>query len=724
MMDRFSNVVGQLIEQNIKEIRAGQSDVLLELKTKFTKGTSKTKPATSVIKTDFLKRPEGKEVVEELRDIAVSVLGTIGGRPVGSKAQDIKKIVDDLNKPERAAEKKSILDAVKPVLAVRKPREAVRRAGRPPSRVPATPEEKRAIAEPIAEQPEREFFDRPQGAPPTPSIETEEQAASRIEALRAAEGVAQSERSGQAAQAAQERQQREKDRIFLRELRDFMAEVTTGRAGAADINKHRVRAKEFLDRKNIPVDERKIIADASIMLDTVEQSFAQNRGHDFDALDSMRDRITSVILTRQQAAGEEFFIDPAEAELERQIELEGQIELEVKTSPSVFDPGAAQAVGRQPAGGGVNFLDQKQSATVGETLANLGLFSENIIQTIRGILQGVGDLESTVRGTDRNTALQVMAGLALIGGLQGLPRRSQTASLADLLLARGISEVPELLDPSQGGTAELLGGLTKSQQERVKNAARKAQQESKAGVPPTPVPEGKAVGAEGVGAEGVGGIGAAGAAGAAIAGAAAVGLADEPSTTVAPPTGTPPPSTTGTPPPLTGAPPPFIPRQIEVEQDDEEKKQKGFIQKNQQAKPRFIIPATKVLDPGNNDQSFDMFNATDYVAPFAEDGTFLENNPLKMDNAIFDRIRFGEGGMTEYTTGFNSVLQGDAELERPVNLASLPRVEFDLSEFEEQPHNPNVSFETNLLYNNMTAVLSTKDQDQDLNQSILYGVVP
>jgi len=163
----------------------------------------------------------------------------------------------------------------------------------------------------------------------------------------------------------------------------------------------------------------------------------------------------------------------------------------------------------------------------------------------------------------------------------------------------------------------------------------------------------------------------------------------------------------------------FTSKTIQVEQQEASEKPP------KPARPEYIIPATKVLDPYADEKDrkadFEIEAAFDFHLPFAMNGQILEQNPLMQQHQLEQAIRYAYGGISFGINDFDNPMQ--VGFPPSGNENSVPALDFN-DEYQQKPVNPNNSLRMNVEYNSMTEVLSGDGNDKTLRESNLYGLQP
>ena len=161
----------------------------------------------------------------------------------------------------------------------------------------------------------------------------------------------------------------------------------------------------------------------------------------------------------------------------------------------------------------------------------------------------------------------------------------------------------------------------------------------------------------------------------------------------------------------------FTSKQI-VEQQNETKQP-------QQARPDFIIPAQKVLDPykDEKDQKADFLTEAGwgFDLPFAVNGVILEDNALMQQHLLEQELVYRNAGIDRGNNDFDDPEK--VGFEKAGNPSAVPDLKFE-ENYQDFPVNPNNTFVQNIIYNTMTPVLDQKGQGESLRSSTLYGEQP
>jgi len=160
---------------------------------------------------------------------------------------------------------------------------------------------------------------------------------------------------------------------------------------------------------------------------------------------------------------------------------------------------------------------------------------------------------------------------------------------------------------------------------------------------------------------------------------------------------------------------PSAPQQEVVQQEDQKD--------NSQARPRYIIPSTKVLDPYKTKEEqkaeFDLTAGFGFDIPYAMNNVILEENPLMQDYIMEERLRYDNSGMYEGNNDWNSIEK--VEIPSKPNEDILPRMEFK-QDYQELPYNPNITMTQNIAYNNFTQIVPLDPQENSIREGMLEGI--
>ena len=160
---------------------------------------------------------------------------------------------------------------------------------------------------------------------------------------------------------------------------------------------------------------------------------------------------------------------------------------------------------------------------------------------------------------------------------------------------------------------------------------------------------------------------------------------------------------------------PSAPQQEVVQQEDQKD--------NSQARPRYIIPSTKVLDPYKTKEEqkaeFDLTAGFGFDIPYAMNNVILEENPLMQDYIMEERLRYDSSGMYEGNNDWNSIEK--VEIPSKPNANILPRMEFK-QDYQELPYNPNITMTQNIAYNNFTEIVPRDPQENSIREGMLEGI--
>jgi len=170
---------------------------------------------------------------------------------------------------------------------------------------------------------------------------------------------------------------------------------------------------------------------------------------------------------------------------------------------------------------------------------------------------------------------------------------------------------------------------------------------------------------------------------------------------------------------------------VEVPPETQEVYQQEGSQAKGTLRPKFISPATSILDKTNNEiqSDFDQWSMFDFVVPTSEgaDGN-LANNPLKKSNYIQDQLNL-QGGGTDIDVPLGMLdLPANSELKQLTLGYQMPEMKFQDAFIDENPFEvlPKIPGPLDIPdiknpYNSMT---QTIQMDEDIRRSVLYGWQP
>jgi hypothetical protein len=138
-----------------------------------------------------------------------------------------------------------------------------------------------------------------------------------------------------------------------------------------------------------------------------------------------------------------------------------------------------------------------------------------------------------------------------------------------------------------------------------------------------------------------------------------------------------------------------------------------------------IVPSTDILMPTiSGDEQFDIDVGFNFKLPPLVRAE-VEENPLLMNQLMNQSLRFTGAGIEEFIGQNNSIFQGAASMPPPpVPPSKIPDLMWDSDRNAIIPFHPNITFETNIAYADMTDIMAKVPQDQDIIRSVLYGMVP
>jgi hypothetical protein len=165
--------------------------------------------------------------------------------------------------------------------------------------------------------------------------------------------------------------------------------------------------------------------------------------------------------------------------------------------------------------------------------------------------------------------------------------------------------------------------------------------------------------------------------------------------------------------------PTFRVKQIQIDQQAENQKTP------QQARPDYIIPAQKVLDPYKDKEDrkadFQIEAGYGYEIPFALNGVILEENELMQQHMMEQEIRYRDSGIYYGINDWNVPME--VGFQNKGNPNAVPELEFD-SEYQQIITHPNNTLKQNIVYNSMTNVFTEDPQDESIRDSVLFGEQP
>lgn len=165
--------------------------------------------------------------------------------------------------------------------------------------------------------------------------------------------------------------------------------------------------------------------------------------------------------------------------------------------------------------------------------------------------------------------------------------------------------------------------------------------------------------------------------------------------------------------------PTFKVKKIQIDQQEPNKKTP------QQARPDYIIPAQKVLDPYKDAEDrkadFQIEATYGYDIPFALNGVILEENELMQQHLMEQEIRYRDSGISYGINDWDVPME--VGFENKGNPNAVPELEFD-SEYQQVVTHPNNTLKQNIVYNSMTNVFTEDPQDESIRTSVLFGEQP
>jgi len=165
--------------------------------------------------------------------------------------------------------------------------------------------------------------------------------------------------------------------------------------------------------------------------------------------------------------------------------------------------------------------------------------------------------------------------------------------------------------------------------------------------------------------------------------------------------------------------PTFRVKKIQIDQQQENQKTP------QQARPDYIIPAQKVLDPYKDAEDrkadFQIEAGFGYEIPFALNGVILEENELMQQHMMEQEIRYRDSGISYGINDWDVPME--VGFESKANINSVPELEFD-SDYQQTITFPNNTLKQNIVYNSMTDIYTEDPQDESIRESVLFGEQP
>ena len=165
--------------------------------------------------------------------------------------------------------------------------------------------------------------------------------------------------------------------------------------------------------------------------------------------------------------------------------------------------------------------------------------------------------------------------------------------------------------------------------------------------------------------------------------------------------------------------PTFKVKKIQIDQQEPNQKTP------QQARPDYIIPAQKVLDPYKDAEDrkadFQIEAGFGYDIPFALNGVILEENELMQQHLMEQEIRYRDSGISYGINDWDIPME--VGFQNKVNPNAVPELEFD-SDYQQTITFPNNTLKQNIVYNSMTNVFTEDPQDESIRESILFGEQP